>query len=391
MNQYSSKKKSGIDWSIIFATSILLLFGIISLMNVLSQPFDGSEKGIQDFLSRQNFNFISRQLGNIIVSILISIPVAMTDYKKYKSFLLPGYLILNALLIILLLFGGSTRGVQGWYNVGSGSLSRAFQPSEFCKVLLIAVLSKVASDFYEENGKLKSFKNVLACTILFIIPFILVLLQPDFGTAMVMLAIFISIMFSSGVGNIYIFGAAIAGSVSLPIIYKYLLSYDQKQRIRVFLDPTLDPQGNGYNVIKAKEVIGTGGMTGKGLFTPGTLSQYGHVPERQTDFIFSSIAESVGFLGGLFLVLVYCWLIFRFLYIAFHSPDTYGRSICIGVAAMLFAHVFENIGMNIGLVPVTGIPLPLISYGGSNMMTTMISFAMVISVRYRTVNRSQIQ
>lgn len=393
MRSGSDKTKRGIDWTIIVVTSILLLFGLVTLMNVLSDPFDGTENTIQAFMARLNFDFVSRQIGNIVLSILVSIPVAVTDYRKYKPFLLPMYVLFCLLLALLLLIGSRTRGIQGWFSVSSssGSLSRAFQPSELSKVVLITVLSRVAADTYDRKGHLRSFKDVCFCVVLFVIPFVLVLKQPDFGTAMVMLAIFIAIMFAARVGLIYVAGATVGGAISLPLIYKFLLSYDQKQRIRVFLDPTLDPKGNGYNVLRAKEVIGFGGLTGKGYFTAGTLSQTGYVPERQTDFIFSSIAEGVGFVGSFILVVLYAILIYRCLHIAFKARDTYGRCLCIGVAAMLWVHVFENIGMNIGIMPVTGIPLPLISYGGSNIMATLLSIAIVLSVRYRTVNGGQIK
>ena len=391
MGSGSNKTKRGIDWTIIIVTSVLLLFGLVTLMNVLSDPFDGTEKTIQAFMARLNFDFVNRQVGNIILSIIVAIPVAITDYRKYKPFLLPVYVLFCLLLGLLLLIGSRTRGIQGWFSVESGSISRAFQPSELSKVVLITVLSRVAADAYDKKGHLRSFKDVCLCAIIFVIPFALVLKQPDFGTAMVMLVIFIAVMFAARVGLIYVFGAAAAGAVSLPLIYKFLLSYDQKQRIRVFLDPTLDPKGNGYNVLRAKEVIGFGGLTGKGYFTAGTLSQTGYVPERQTDFIYSSLAEGLGFVGSILLVLLYAILIYRCLYVARHARDTYGRCLCIGVGAMIWVHVFENIGMNIGIMPVTGIPLPLISYGGSNIMATLLALAIVLSVNYRTVNGGQIK
>ena len=391
MCSYKQNPKRGIDWTIIIVTAVLLLFGLVSLLNVLSDPFDGTETNIQSFMARLNFDLFNRQAGNILIGLLLAIPVAITDYRKYKPLLFPLFCLFCFLLVVLLAFGKTTRGIQGWFTVESGNISRSFQPSELSKVILIGMLSKAASDAYDKKGHLRSFRDVFICALIFVIPFVLVLLQPDFGTAMVLLTIFIAVMFSARVGYIYIIGAAAASAVGLPLIYKFLLSYDQKQRIRVFLDPTLDPQGNGYNVLRAKELIGFGGIWGKGYFTEGTLSQTGYVPERQTDFIFSSIGEGLGFAGGAVLIALYILLVVRCLKIAFKARDTFGRCMCIGTASMIFIHVFENIGMNLGLMPVTGIPLPLISYGGSNIMATLLSLAIVLSVNYRTVNAGQIK
>lgn len=381
------EKRKGADIVVIVLTAILLLFGLVTLLNVLSDPFDGTETGLEGFLSRLNYEYFDRQIINVLVSLCIAIPIALLDYEKYKPFIKVLYILNCAMLLLLLIAGENTRGILGWYTVGT----RAFQPSEICKVTLILVLSKSVSESYAKRGNFNRFTDVLKAFIYFAIPFVLVLKQPDFGTAMVFAMIFIGVCFAAKINWGYILGGAAISAVSLPLVYKLLLNNDQRARIRVFLDPTLDPAGDGYNVLRAKELAGSGGLFGKGYFTSGTLTQTKYVPERHTDFIFSGIAEGLGFVGGAILILLYILLLLRILYIARNSRDMFGRCLAVGAAAMLGFHVFENIGMNMGLMPVTGIPLPLISYGGSNMLTTLVSIGIILSVQYRTYHRGQIQ
>lgn len=389
MKKQSLEKRKGIDYILLCGVGALLIFGLITLLQVLSDSFDGTEATFQAVWDRLNFSFFNRQVGNILISLVVAVPIALMDYEKYKPFLKMAYVLNVLLLAILLIAGKTTRGIVGWYTIGEGGSIRGFQPSEICKVTLILILSKVGARAYDSHGKLR-FVDVVVLFALFAVPFVLVVLQPDFGTAMVMLVVFVCIVFALRIHWTYIVGGATAACISLPLIYKFLLSSDQKARIRVFLDPTLDPTGDGYNVLHAKQVIGSGGLWGKGYFTSGTLTQSGYVPERHTDFIFSGIVEGLGFMGGLFLVLLYALVLWRFFVAAKGSRDTFGRCLCIGCAGMLGCHVFENMGMNLGLMPVTGIPLPFISYGGSNMLASMLTVAIVFSVRYRTFHRGQI-
>ncbi|MBQ9924195.1 MAG: rod shape-determining protein RodA, partial [Clostridia bacterium] len=351
------------DVVIILLTTALLLFGLVTLLNVMSDPFDGTEVGLEGFLSRLNMEYFNRQLVSILISLAVAMPIAFLDYDKYKPFVKTAYLVICGLLILLLVVKVNTRGVFGWYKIGT---SRAFQPSELGKVVLLVSLSKFVSEAYDRRGHFNNFWDVLQAVMIFVIPFGLVMLQPDFGTAMVFAAIFIGVLFAARISWLYILGGGVATVISLPLIYRYLLTRDQKARIRVFLDPTLDLEGDGYNVLKSKELVGSGGLFGKGYFSPGTLAQKKYVPERQTDFIFSSIAEGLGFVGATIVILLFFLLMLRMLMVARRSKDMFGRCLCVGTVAMMGFHVFENIGMNMGLMPVTGIPLPLISYGGSN-------------------------
>ena len=385
--QDKSKQIKGVDIVIIILVTVLLLFGLVSLINVLSDPFDGSEVGLEGFLSRLNLEYFNRQLVSILISLAVAVPIAFLDYDKYKPFVKTAYLVACGLLVLLLVVKVNTRGVFGWYKIGT---SRSFQPSEIVKVVLLVTLSKFVSEAYDRRGHFNNIWDVIQAAVIFAVPFILVMRQPDFGTAMVFAVIFIGVVFAARISWFYIIGGGAATVASLPLIYRYLLTNDQKARIRVFLDPTLDLEGDGYNVLRSKELVGSGGFLGKGFFSPGTLAQKKYVPERQTDFIFSSIAEGLGFVGAAVLILLFCLLLLRILMVARRSKDMFGRCLCVGTVAMIGFHVFENIGMNMGLMPVTGIPLPLISYGGSNIMATLVSIAIVLSVNYRAYHRGQI-
>lgn len=375
------EKKARPDVLTLVLVAALLLFGLVILLNALSDPFDGTESDFASFWARLNFEYFDRQVANILISLLICLPLALFDYHKYKPLIKTVYFISCILLIVLVIAGDNTRGVLGWYKLGT---SRAFQPSEICKITMIVMLSKSCAESVERHGDLNRFTDVLWAFLYFAVPFVLVLLQGDFGTAMVYAVIFVVIVFSARIGWRYILGGAVVVGGSLPFVYKFALNSDQKLRIRVFLDPTLDPEGAGYNVLHAKEIIGSGGLWGKGLFTKGTLAQTGYVPEWHTDFIFSTIGESLGFAGCAALIAAYCTLLIRWVLIAINARDLFGRCLAMGCMAMMAAHVFENIGMNLGLMPVTGIPLPFISYGGSNMLASLAAVAIVLSVHYRT-------
>lgn len=375
------EKKVIPDVFTIVMVTALVLFGLVALLNVLSDPFDGSETTFEAFMEKLNFEYFNRQLANIAISLLVAVPMAILDYHKYKPFVKVVYVINVVLLLLLIIAGESSRGMLGWYKIGT---TRAFQPSEICKVTLIVALSKFCSEVVEKRGSFKRFVDVALAFLIFAVPCALVIKQPDIGTAMVMLCIFIGIVFAAKVAWTYIIAAAVFSGISLPLIYRFALPSEAKTRIQVFLNPTLDPEGSGMNALRSKEIIGSGGLFGKGMFTSGTLSQTGYVPERHTDFIFSSIGECLGFIGGILLILAFFALLVRWMLIAINAQDCFGRCLVTGCVCMIGVHVFENIGMNVGVMPITGIPLPFISYGGSNMLASLVAVGIVLSVHYRS-------
>ncbi|MDR1619539.1 MAG: rod shape-determining protein RodA [Clostridiales bacterium] len=375
----NKQRLKNIDWLTIIIVLGLVAFGLVTLANVLAEPFTGNEQGFRDITEKISMEFIQRQIVNFLVGVAAMLVMLVIDYNMYKMVIRYVYIANILLLALLLLLQDSSRGVMGWFNFGV----RAFQPSELCKVTLTVMLAQAASNMVERTGGIKSIKDLAIILGYFAAPFILVLLQPDFGTAVVFLAILVCILFISKLSWKYVFSLVTLVAAMLPLSYFYLFTDDQKNRINVFLDPELDPQGAGLHVLRSKEAIGSGQMYGKGYFTEGTLAQLKFVPERQTDFIFSGVGEGFGFVGGTVLIVVYFVLIFRWLWVGLRAKDHFGTCIAVGAAGMLLAHVFENIGMTIGLMPVTGIPLPFMSYGGSNLLTNMMAVGMALNVWMR--------
>lgn len=375
-----------VDIFTIVMVAALVLFGLVTLLNALSDPFDGTETTISAFYERLNFEFFTRQIGNILISLVLLVPLAVFDYEKYKPFTKAAYIVCLLLLLLLVIAGENTRGALGWYKVGT----RAFQPSEITKVVLIVVLSKAASDIFDRRGPIRRFADFIRLFLYFFIPFVLVLLQNDFGTAMVILIIFGGILFCVRIRWLYVFSGLFAMGIGGVISWMFLLTDVQKERIRVFLDPSRNPEGSGMNVLHAKQLIGSGGFWGKGYFTKGTLTQTGYVPIRHSDFIFSGIGEGVGFFGAMLLIIAFFLLLFHWLHTALTARDTFGRCLVVGCTVMLAAHVFENIAMNLGAMPVTGIPLPFISYGGSNILASFACVGIAMSVYAHAAGRRQL-
>ena len=232
---------------------------------------------------------------------------------------------------------------------------------------------------YKSKQSLNNPLNLALILLFAMIPILLVIKQPDYGTAMVMLAILAFMLFVGGLDYKYIIVAAILVVVGIPLAYQYVLPEHAKDRINVFLNPETDPQGAGYNIIQAKLAVGSGQMWGMGLLE-GNQTQLGYLPMKVTDFIYAVISEEMGFVFSALVVALYVLLIIKGYGIAKDADDIYGALIATGVTTMYLAHFLENVGMNIGLMPITGIPLPFISYGGSSMITNFIGLGLLLSV-----------
>jgi rod shape determining protein RodA len=301
----------------------------------------------------------------------------VTVNVSYQRFIDAAYIIyaLNILLLVAVLILGSFRlGAQRWFAIGPF----AFQPSEFIKLGLVLALSCYIG---QKKGAMRGLGNTILPCVLLGIPFVLVLLQPDLGTAVLLLPIFLSALMIGGVRTRYIVGIIAIGLGSLPFFWHFLREY-QKHRLLVFVNPNMDPLGAGYTIIQSKIAIGSGALFGKG-WLGGTQNQLNFLPERHTDFIFSVIGEEWGFLGASTLVLLFFVIINKGFTIASQTTDLYGKMIAICVSVMLAFQVIINIGMTIGMMPVVGIPLPLVSYGGSSLLSTMIAVGLLLNVGMR--------
>lgn len=354
--------------------------GLISIASIMASPFSGTEQGIGDYLERLNLEYVNRQVVNFLVGLAAMLFFMIIDYNMLKP-LINVFYIGNVLLLLVLFVVEKTRGVSGWFVFET--IDRALQPGELCKICIIVMLSKIVSEAVEKDGSIKKIKDISLCLAFCLGPTLLVMLQPDFGTAFVYVCIMVAILFIAKINWKYILGAALILGAGLPIGYFFLMNDDQQGRINVFLNPETDVKGSGYNVIQSKVSIGSGQLWGKGFFSQGTLAQLKYVPERHTDFIFAGIVEGIGFIGGTVIILLFLFLLLRWIWIALKAKDAFGTCLVVGVIGMMLAHVFENIGMTMGVMPVTGIPLPFISYGGSNLLTNMIALGIVMNVWIR--------
>ncbi len=357
---FSLKKKNfrKIDILLVLSVFILCAFGLIVLYSATK--------------SLENRQTISQLVATLIGICLIAMFTLM-DVDFLRQLTLPIYTICIGLLVLTLFIGVGTEqwGAQSWIRLGFIS----FQPSEFVKVGLIVCLADMIDRHQREINRPQTLLKLLAYAFL---PVGLILLQPDAGTAMVFIFFIVLMFFSAGISWRYIAGALTAGVLSLPIIYSQLSQF-QKDRILNFFNPARDVDDSNYQAIQGKIAIGSGKLTGRG-YLQGTQTQYNFIPEKQTDFIYAVVVEELGFIGGLAVILLYFVLLYRILVVAKNHRSVFGSTVCVGVAAMLLFHIFENIGMTIGLMPITGIPLPFFSYGGTFQLVNLIAIGLILCV-----------
>jgi rod shape determining protein RodA len=302
------------------------------------------------------------------VGLLLFLFISQIDLHAIKKLIKPFYFFIIFLLVTVYILGVETRGSLRWIPLGFINV----QPSEFAKISLILLLSLFWNDHYP------SWRNILK-SVFWALPFLLLVFkQPDLGSALTLGAIWLGMLFASQISLKKIIVLIIIAAISIPSSWAFLHDY-QKQRVTSFLQPGLDPLGQGYNLIQSTIAVGAGELFGMGLGR-GTQSRLQFLPEFRTDFIFASIAEEMGFFGSLIILSLYLFLLGYCLNLASKTDDKFYYSIIIGVFSMLLFQIFVNIGMNIGLLPITGITLPLISYGGSSLIATLICLGMVASV-----------
>ena len=317
-------------------------------------------------------DFLFQQILFLVAGIVFFFSLYQTDYRIFKIFGGLFHLMAIALLGALFLFAPRVRETVRWFDIGGFQI----QPSEFAKPFLTLFFASVLSSLREF-----SLKNLLFLSFLISLPVSLVAKQPDLGTAFILLSFWLVMILVAGFPLKILLLFLLVFSILLPQFWGFLKDY-QKMRILTFLNPNLDPLGAGYNVIQAQIAVGSGRIFGKGLGF-GTQSHLKFLPEQHTDFIFATLAEEAGFLGSVIVVGAFFVLIFQILATAQKALDAFGCLLCVGVASQLLVQVFVNIGMNIGLVPITGITLPLVSYGGSSLISTFISLGIVASVAKR--------
>jgi len=307
------------------------------------------------------------------IFVFLAIIISLINLKKFYRYVYIIFILSLLLLLSVEIIGIFGKGASRWIRVFGFSL----QPSEIIKITIVLALAK-----YYHNLKFDNIGNPLYLFIpllIIFLPFILVIVQPDLGTALSILLLGMLILFAAGVMIWKFILGLIISIVSIPVLWKFVIKPYQKDRIISFLDPESDPLGRGYQLIQSKIALGSGGGTGKG-FLQGTQSYLEYLPEKQTDFIFTLIGEEFGFLGTIFIIILFLFVITICFYISIKSSHIFGRIIALGFGSNLFIYVIMNISMVSGLMPVVGIPLPLISYGGTAMLSIMISIGIILNI-----------
>lgn len=307
-------------------------------------------------------------VGSILTALILLIHYSALSRIAYVIYF--GNLLL---LVAVLLVGKATLGARRWIGFGPFRM----QPSEFMKISLVICMAK----YFETDRTIGGygFKDLLLPTLLAGIPALLIMLQPDLGTALILLLTFGTMMLFMRIQSRTLVALVIAAVVAMPMAYQFALKPYQRQRIISFIDPMADPKGSGYNSIQSMIAVGSGQLTGKG-WGKGTQSQLNFLPEHHTDFIFSVFSEENGFLGCMILVALYLAFLMNGLSVAYQSHDKFGILLALGIMTVFFWHIFVNMGMVMGLLPIVGVPLPFMSYGGSSLLTAMIGVAIMTNI-----------
>lgn len=350
-----------LDWWLFLSTFFLVLFGLVSIYS--------------SSLSRGNFLNFQKQLFFLLIGIFLMLILSFFDWRaiKEESFIIISlYLLLILSLLGLYFWGAAIRGSQKWYKIGFFLLD----PVEFLKVILILLLAKY---FSRKHAELYTIWHIFLSGIYVFLPAILIFFQPDLGSAAILVLLWLGMLFVSGIRVSHFIVLILIFCLIFLICWVYFFRDYQKARILNFFFPR-DPLGIGWSQNQAKIAIGSGGFFGKG-FARGSQTQYRFLPEPQTDFIFAAIAEEFGFLGTSFLFFLFFILIWRVIKIATVSKSNFPRLFATGFAILIVSQVFINIGMNLGILPIVGIPLPFVSYGGSSLISHFLALGLLQSIK----------
>jgi rod shape determining protein RodA len=309
------------------------------------------------------------------LAMVVFVGATLFDYRWLKTLAWPIWFVNLGLLVLTLGIGGGVGGSSRWISVGPF----AFQFSELAKILMITVLAAYLGN---REGKLDSLISILGAGILMGPPWVLVMMQPDLGTSLVLLAILAGMLFMSGASLRWLLAMAAGALGAIPLAWTYVLRDYQKDRILSFLNPAADTQGSGWQVFQSQITVGSGGLLGTGL-TNGTQARGEFLPVQESDFVFAVLAQELGFIGALVVFILFGALLWRILSGAWHSRDPFGTLFGAGLASMLLFQLFVNVGMVIGILPVTGIPLPFISNGGSSLVTLAVGLGIIQSINIR--------
>lgn len=352
------KSISSIDWLLVSAIIPILIAGLFTMSSFADSNI-----------------FFNRQIIWIGVSFAVFFLLSTIDFKflRKTQIVFSLYLAICFVLVLLFFIGATIKGAQGWFNVGLFSI----QPSEVAKVVLILVLAKY---FSRRHVEIKNFKHIIVSGAYAGIMFVLVALQPDFGSALIIFAIWFGMVFVSGISKKHVLIVFTIVSVVVALLWNFVFYEYQKQRIMTFIHPLEDIQGTGYNAYQSTITVGSGQVLGKGVGY-GTQSRLKFLPEYQTDFIFAAYAEEWGFVGVVILFMLYLFVLWRILKTSMNGATNFEILFGLGLSIMIVAHMIVHIGMNVGIMPVTGITIPFMSYGGSHLVMTFAALGILQSMR----------
>ena len=367
-----------VDWTLLLATAALLVLGTVLVWSATAE---------RDVLTGGDpLAFLRRHLVNIAIGLVLAVLVAATDHRWVRILAPVVYVASLVGLLLVLVMGTTINGSRSWIMLGGMSI----QPAEFAKLAVCTGMALVVAERTEGSWRQREVKHVdvLAMLAVAAVPAVMILLQPDLGTLLVLLATVFGVIAASGAPRRWLAAIAAAGvTVAVVAVQLGVLKQYQIDRFMAFTNPALDPRGAGYNTEQARIAIGNGGIFGQGLFN-GSQTKSGFVPEQQTDFIFTVAGEELGLVGAAILIALLGLVIWRALTIAARSDDLFGRLAAAGVACWFGFQAFQNIGMCLGIMPVTGVPLPLVSYGGSSMFASLMAIGLLQTVHLRTQRQS---
>ncbi|MTI95613.1 MAG: rod shape-determining protein RodA [Firmicutes bacterium] len=353
------------DFTLLSLILGLSFFGVL----MVTASYVTTDRSLTDVLNANYFLNQGMRLGMGLVALLV---LSLIDYNELRRLAIPIYLFNLALLVLVIFRGYEIYESQRWIRIGFFNL----QPSEIAKVCIIITLAILLS---KEGRTVEGWFDLVLPFAHTALPMLLIFQQPDLGTSLVLIAILFGMLFVAGLRWLHLAVLSVAGVIAGVLAFLFVLKDYQIARLTIFLDPWQDVQGSGWQIIQSKVAIGAGQFKGRGLFQ-GIHNQLRFLPENHTDFIFAVIGEELGFVGSVAFLIVYMLLIWRVFKVAMEAKDSLGRYLCIGVASMLMFQLLVNVGMTISIMPVTGLPLPLISHGGSSFLATCMALGLVLSV-----------
>jgi len=354
------KKFLSINWILFVLMVALAVFGVVAIYSAT-------------IIRDDTLPYWRQQAYWISLGVVTFFIVSLIDYRWIKWGAMPMYLLGIIFLVLTKLKGSKVNGARSWLHIGPIH----FQPAQLAVIAGILVLALFLSQFRGLHPMIK----LLFCGLIVGAPCLLILLQPDLGEVIIWVPTVLGMLFIAGIPLRYLLSIVISGASVIPIVYVFGLHHYQQQRITAFLDPDIDPRGIGWDINQSLNAIGSGGWAGKGFMAPNTLVSLGYFQTAgHTDYIFTTIGEQWGFLGGVALISAFALLLLTGLYIAYRSSDDLGLLVCVGIIALIFTHICQSVGMTIAMLPITGVPLPLVSYSGSFALVIMFGLGLVNSI-----------